>query len=183
MRIVGGKYRHRLISFPDDAAHTRPTKDRVREAIFSALGDISGYRVLDLYAGSGAMGLEALSRGAAKATFVDISSLAIKVIKDNLTALKVPENEYEVIRNKDTFAIEFFKQSHSQFDLLILDPPYEEGKYEEIVEQLFNNNLLSERAVIVMEANREITLEKIDYQKKKEYHYGDILVYIYWRQV
>ena len=181
MRIVGGKYRHRLISFPDDAAHTRPTKDRVREAIFSALGDISGYRVLDLYAGSGAMGLEALSRGASHATFVDISSLAIKAIKDNVTSLKIPENEYEIIRNKDVVAIEYFKQRNAQFDLLILDPPYDEGKYEEIVNQLFFNNSLSEKAIIVMEANRVINLENIEYQKNKEYHYGDIVVYIYWR--
>ena len=78
MRIVGGKYRHRLINYPNDMEHTRPTKDRVREAIFSALGDISGARTLDLYAGSGAMGLEALSRGASHITFVDISPLAIK---------------------------------------------------------------------------------------------------------
>ena len=183
MRIVGGKYRHRLISFPDDATHTRPTKDRVREAIFSALGDINGYRVLDLYAGSGAMGLEALSRGASHATFVDISALAIKSIKDNVTSLKIPENEFEIIRNKDAAAIELFKQRNAQFDLVVLDPPYEEGKYEEIVSQLFNNNLLSSNAIIVMEANRPITLENIDYQKNKEYHYGDILVYIYWRQV
>ena len=181
MRIVGGKYRHRLISFPDDAAHTRPTKDRVREAIFSALGDINGYRVLDLYAGSGAMGLEALSRGASHATFVDISSLAIKAIKDNVTSLKIPENEYEIIRNKDVVAVEYFKQRNTQFDLLILDPPYDEGKYEEIVNQLFFNNSLSEKAIIVMEANRVINLENIEYQKNKEYHYGDIVVYIYWR--
>ena len=181
MRIVGGKYRHRLISFPDDAAHTRPTKDRVREAIFSALGDINGYRVLDLYAGSGAMGLEALSRGASHATFVDISSLAIKAIKDNVTSLKIPENEYEIIRNKDVIAVEYFKQRNAQFDLLILDPPYDEGKYEEIVNQLLTNNLLSEKAIIVMEANRVINLENIEYQKNKEYHYGDIVVYIYWR--
>ena len=183
MRIVGGKYRHRLISFPNDAEHTRPTKDRVREAIFSALGDINGYRVLDLYAGSGAMGLEALSRGASHATFVDVSPLAIKTIKDNVTSLKIPDSGYEIIRNKDILAIESFKQKGIQFDLVILDPPYEEGKYEAIVEQLLTNNLLSERAIIVMEANRAITLEKIDYQKNKEYHYGDILVYIYWRKV
>jgi len=183
MRIVGGKYRHRLISFPDDAEHTRPTKDRVREAIFSALGDVNGYRVLDLYAGSGAMGLEALSRGAVHTTFVDISVLAIKAIKDNVASLKIPESEYEIIRNKDVLAIESFKQKDAQFDLVILDPPYEEGKYEEIVNQLFNNNLLSDKAIIVMEANRPITLEKIDYQKNKEYHYGDILVYIYWRKL
>ena len=183
MRIVGGKYRHRLISFPDDMAHTRPTKDRIREAIFSALGDIQGYRVLDLYAGSGAMGLEALSRGANHATFVDISQLAIRAIKDNVFSLKIPENEYEIIRNKDVMAIESFKQKGAQFDLVILDPPYEEGKYEEIVSKLLNNNLLSEKAVIVMEANRPIALTNISYEKNKEYHYGDILVYIYWRQL
>ena len=181
MRIVGGKYRHRLISFPDDMAHTRPTKDRIREAVFSALGDINGYRVLDLYAGSGAMGIEALSRGASHATFVDISPLAIKTIEDNITSLKIDNNEYEIIKNKDINAIEVFKQKGIQFDLVILDPPYELGEYEKIVELLLNNSLLSEHAIIVMEANRQITLENIDYQKNKEYHYGDITVFIYWR--
>ena len=87
MRIVGGKYRHRLISFPDDMAHTRPTKDRIREAVFSALGDISGYRVLDLYAGSGAMGIEAISRGAKHCYFVDKNNIAINCVKENLNSL------------------------------------------------------------------------------------------------
>ena len=181
MRIVGGKYRHRLISFPDDMAHTRPTKDRIREAVFSALGDINGYRVLDLYAGSGAMGIEALSRGARHTTFVDISPLAIKTIKDNLDSLKVDNNEYSVIKNKDVLAIESFKDNNKQFDLVILDPPYETGEYEKIVELLYHNSLLSEHAIIVMEANRKISLDNIDYQKNKEYHYGEITVYIYWR--
>ena len=181
MRIVGGKYRHRLISFPDDMAHTRPTKDRIREAVFSALGDINGYRVLDLYAGSGAMGIEALSRGAKHTTFVDISSLAIKVIKNNLDNLKVDNNEYSIIKSKDVLAIESFKDNNKQFDLVILDPPYETGEYEKVVELLFNNSLLSEHAIIVMEANRFIKLENIDYKKNKEYHYGEITVFIYWR--
>ena len=181
MRIVGGKYRHRNIIYPDDASHTRPTKDRVREAIFSALGDISGARVLDLYAGSGAMGIETLSRGAAHCTFVDISSIAIKVIKDNIANLKISDNEYEIIKNKDINALEYLKQKGNKFDLIILDPPYEEGRYEEIVNQLNNDGLLSENVVIVMEANRSIKLENIDYQKNKEYHYGEIMVFIYWR--
>ena len=181
MRIVGGKYRHRLISFPDDMAHTRPTKDRIREAVFSALGDINGYRVLDLYAGSGAMGIEALSRGASHATFVDVSALAIKTIKDNITSLKIDPSEYEIIKNRDLVAIESFKQRGLKFDLVILDPPYEQGEYEKIVELLLSNSLLSDNAIIVMEANRQITLENIDYQKNKEYHYGEITVFIYWR--
>ena len=181
MRIVGGKYRHRNIVYPDDAIHTRPTKDRVREAIFSAIGDISNARALDLYAGSGAMGIEALSRGASHCTFVDISPIAIKVIKENISNLKISDNEYEIIKNKDVNALDYLKQKGRQFDLIILDPPYEEGQYEAIVDKMYNDGLISENAVIVMEANRSIKLENIDYQKNKEYHYGEIMVFIYWR--
>ena len=183
MRIVGGKYRHRLIVFPDDMAHTRPTKDRIREAIFSAIGDISGYRALDLYAGSGAMGIEALSRGASHVTFVDISSLAVKTVNDNLNGLKVNKSEYEVLKTSDVSAIESFKKNSAQFDLVFLDPPYEKGEYEKIIDLLHGNNLLSEKAILVLESNRPVKLENIDYQKNKEYHYGEIMVFIYWRQV
>ena len=178
MRIVGGKYRHRQIIYPDDANHTRPTKDRVREAIFSALGDISNARVLDLYAGSGAMGIEALSRGASHCVFVDISLNAIKVIKENIKNLKIPESEYEVIKNKDINALEIFKSNNYKFDLVILDPPYEEGQYEEILKGMIDKELLNDNAIIVMEYNRPIELENIDYQKNKEYHYGEIMVNI-----
>ena len=178
MRIVGGKYRHRLIVYPDDATHTRPTKDRVREAIFSAVGDITNYNVLDLYAGSGAMGIEALSRGASHCVFVDNSVIAIKTIKENVTNLKIPNEEYEIIKNRDLVALDLLKQ---KFDLIILDPPYEEGQYEMIVDLLKEKDLLSENAIIVMEANRPIILENIDYKKNKEYHYGEIMVFIYWR--
>ena len=181
MRIVGGKYRHRLITFPDDMAHTRPTKDRIREAVFSAIGDISGCRVLDLYSGSGAMGIEALSRGASHATFVDVSALAVKTISENLKSLKVDTNEYEILKTTDLMAIETFKNRNNQFDLVVLDPPYEKGEYEKVVDLLQSNNLLSNHAIIVMEANRNIVLENIDYQKNKEYHYGEIMVFIYWR--
>ena len=183
MRIVGGKYRHRLIIFPDDMAHTRPTKDRIREAIYSALGDISGARVLDLYAGSGAMGIEALSRGAKHCEFVDISKGAVAVIKENVNALKINNDEYRILNEKDFQALDRFKNENKQFDLVILDPPYEEGKYEEVVNRLYNDDLLSNNAIIVMEANRNITLENIDYQKNKEYHYGEIMVFIYWRNL
>ena len=91
------------------------------------------------------------------------------------------EKEYEIIKNKDLNAIDYLKQKGHKFDLIILDPPYEEGEYEEIVTKLINDNLLSENAIIVMEANRPIKLENIDYQKNKEYHYGEIMVFIFWR--
>ena len=181
MRIVGGKYRHRLICFPDDMAHTRPTKDRIREAIFSAIGDISGYRALDLYAGSGAMGIEALSRGASHVTFVDVSPLAVKTVNDNLNTLKADKSEYQVLKTNDMSAIDYFKEKQDKFDLVFLDPPYEKGEYEKIVSLLQSNNLLSDKAILVLESNRSIKLENIDYQKNKEYHYGEIMVFIYWR--
>lgn len=181
MRIVGGKYRHRLIVFPDDMEHTRPTKDRIREAIFSALNNIDNFNALDLYAGSGAMGLEALSRGAKYCAFVDVSNLAIKVIKDNINNLKINETEYQLIKDKDVNALEQFKNKGQKFDLVFLDPPYEQGQYQQIVDLLITNNLLNEHAIIVIEANRDVNLENIDYNKKKEYHYGEIKVFIYWR--
>ena len=181
MRIVAGKYRHRNIIYPDDAAHTRPTKDRVREAIFSAIGDITGARVLDLYAGSGAMGIEALSRGASHATFVDISPIAIKTVKANLDNLKVSNDEYEIIKNKDINALEHLKQKGNKFDLIILDPPYEEGQYELIIDQMKELDLISENAILVLETNRLVKLENIEYSRNKEYHYGEIMVFIYWR--
>lgn len=180
MRIVGGKYRHRLIVFPDDI-HTRPTKDRIREAIFSALGDISDTTVLDLYAGSGAMGLEALSRGAKKAYFVDISPFAIKAIKENVDSLKLNDDEYRIIKDKDINALDSFKNQKQKFDIVFLDPPYEEGEYQKIINLLLYNDLLNECAIIVIEANHDVKLENIEYQKKKEYHYGEIQVCIYWR--
>ena len=181
MRIVGGKYRHRLIIYPDDMEHTRPTKDRIREAIFSALGDISNANALDLYAGSGAMGLEALSRGAKKCAFVDVSPIAIETIKGNLDNLKITPEEYILIKDKDINALERFKTLNQKFDLVFLDPPYEQGQYQQIMDLLISKDLLSEHATIVIEANRDVNLENIEYQKKKDYHYGEIKVFIYWR--
>ena len=181
MRIVAGKYRHRYIIYPNDASHTRPTKDRVREAIFSAIGDINGFRALDLYAGSGAMGIEALSRGAIHTTFVDISPIAIKTVKANLESLNVPKNEYEILKCRDIDALDYLKQKGDKLDLIILDPPYEEGQYELIIDKMKELDLISDKAIIILEANRLVKLENIDYQRNKEYHYGEIMVFIYWR--
>ena len=111
----------------------------------------------------------------------DLVEAAPKVIKENVNALKINNDEYRILNEKDFQALDRFKNENKQFDLVILDPPYEEGKYEEVVNRLYNDDLLSNNAIIVMEANRNITLENIDYQKNKEYHYGEIMVFIYWR--
>lgn len=176
MRIVGGKYRHRLISWPDDQTNTRPTKDRVREAVFSALGNISGTTVVDLYAGSGAMGLEALSREAGFCYFVDIAPIALKTIKANINSLSISQEQYMVIARKDVDAINYIDK---KVDLLILDPPYKQGKYNEIIDAC--KNILSDKHVIVCESDHKLTFNENDYSKIKEYKYGDTLVTLLWK--
>ena len=129
MRIVGGLYRHRLIDYPNDAEHIRPTKDRIREAIFSAVGDLTNFKGLDLYSGSGAMGIEGLSRGASHMVFVDHNKIAIETTKKNIASLGI--KNAEVLFMEDLVALEKFHQEKRSFDVVFLDPPYKLGKYEE----------------------------------------------------
>ena len=180
MRIVGGIYRHRLISWPDDVAHIRPTKDRVREAIYNALGDISNTTVLDLYAGSGAMGIEALSRGASKCYFVDKNNIAISTVRNNLKSLLI-KDEAVVIKNDDVSAIKSFINNNICFDIVILDPPYAQGEYQNIIDMLLENNLISKNGIIICESNYHLELKNIECVKDKEYSYGEIKVRIIWR--
>ena len=181
MRIVGGKYRHRNLIWPDDAKHIRPTKDRIREAIFSALNDINGKICLDLYSGSGAMGIEALSRGASKSIFVDINNVALDTTKANLKALSIPSNDYAVIALEDVKAIDKLKKDGYKFDLVILDPPYKEGKYAEIIYLLKEKELLADDAIVVVESDHQVELPVEDFSRIRDYKYGEIRVYILWR--
>ena len=182
MRVIAGKYRHRLLKWPEDVAHIRPTKDRIREAIFGALGNIEGKVCLDLYAGSGAMGIEALSRGASKSVFVDISPIALSTIRDNLKSLNISSLEGAVIALEDIKAIDKLAEQQYKFDLVILDPPYKEGKYSDIIYLLKEKNLLSESAIIVVEADRDVSLPEEDFIKVRKYKYGEIKVTIMWRK-
>ena len=179
MRIVGGIYKRRLITYPDDAKHIRPTKDRVREAIFSALGNIDGYKGLDLYSGSGAMGIEGLSRGCSFMTFVDQNKVAIDTTNKNLSSLGI--KNAKVMFMSDEMAIKTFINNKEQFDLLFLDPPYKEGKYQQIISTFMDNNLLSKNAIIVMESDHNIDIDESYYEHRRDYKYGDIFVAILWR--
>lgn len=181
MRVIGGKYRHRLLEWPNDVKHIRPTKDRIREAIFNALGDISNYTILDLYAGSGSMGIEALSRGARHATFVDINRVAINTIKKNLSNLKIALDEWKLLPMEDVKALDKFVEDNISFDLIILDPPYQEGKYEMIIESILARNILKENGIIVVEVDHDLILPIEHFKKIKEYKYGEIKVTIMWR--
>ena len=181
MRVIAGKYRHRLLKWPEDVTHIRPTKDRIREAIFGALGNIDGLICLDLYAGSGAMGIEALSRGAEKSIFVDINQVALSTTKDNLKSLNISDREAVVIALEDVRAIEKLHKDGYKIDLVILDPPYKEGQYNNIIYLLKGNDLLSDNAIIVIESDREIIVDEEEFEKVKNYKYGEIRVKILWR--
>ena len=181
MRVIAGIYRHRNLKYPENNPNIRPTKDRIREAIFYALGDIEGLNSVDLYAGSGAMGIESLSRGCKTALFVDTSNLAIKTIQENLDSLKVEKNEYVLYGCDDKSALKIMESKGYFFDLVFLDPPYEKGEYNEIISQLFDKNLLSEKAIIVVEANKPQIFDNNLFNRIKEYKYGPIYVYILWR--
>ena len=174
MRIVAGKYRHRLIEYPNDAEHIRPTKDRIREALFSSLGDISNQEVLDLYAGSGAMGIEALSRDASKCVFVDNNKTAIQTVRHNLNNLKI--DNYELLFMDDVKALEMFLEKGYKFDIVILDPPYKSETYIDTINYLINHELINDNARIVTECNRKLDFSSINAKRNKEYHYGEIIV-------
>jgi 16S rRNA (guanine966-N2)-methyltransferase len=120
VRVVAGRYGGRRLASPAGRA-TRPTADRVREALFSALGPLDGLSVLDLFAGSGALGIEALSRGAAAATFVDSDPRAIRAVRDNLAALGI---DAEVRRADARAFLRTAREQQRHYDLVFLDPPY-----------------------------------------------------------
>ncbi len=122
VRIIGGLWRSRLIEFPD-AADLRPTPDRVRETLFNWLGrDLSGMVCLDLFAGSGALGFEALSRGAASVIMVEKNPAVLRALRDN--AQKLGATGLTVVRGD---ALEFVRGARSRFDVVFVDPPYRLG--------------------------------------------------------
>jgi 16S rRNA (guanine966-N2)-methyltransferase len=118
VRVVAGEFKGRRLSAPR-GTRTRPTADRVREALFSMLGDVEGARVLDLYAGSGALGIEALSRGADSAVFVERDPNAVAAIERNLAAIGV---DAELVRDD---VARFLARADGEFELVFCDPPYD----------------------------------------------------------
>ncbi|MBR5705169.1 MAG: 16S rRNA (guanine(966)-N(2))-methyltransferase RsmD, partial [Deltaproteobacteria bacterium] len=133
---------------------TRPTADRVKEALFSILqGRLYGTRVLDLYAGSGALALEALSRGAESAVLADCAAKACQVIQENIDALNC-QNQARLLRMKDTAALTALQAKGDSFDLIFLDPPYRMGTAP-ICRAILEGNLLRLGGLIVIEHGRD----------------------------
>ncbi|BBB28162.1 16S rRNA (guanine(966)-N(2))-methyltransferase RsmD [Neptunomonas japonica] len=156
LRIIGGEWRSRKVPFPS-VENLRPTPDRVRETLFNWLQNITpGARCLDLFAGSGALGLEALSRGASSVTFIDNSPAATYQLKDNLQTLKCQNGE--VITSSAINWLEARQtDTEPRYDLVFLDPPFRKDMVPVICELLEKRNLLSDHAVIYIEAESELS--------------------------
>jgi 16S rRNA (guanine966-N2)-methyltransferase len=175
VRVIAGQWGGRRLQAPPGAA-TRPTSDRVREALFSVLGErVRGAQVLDLFAGSGALGIEALSRGAAEATFVDSSPAAVRALRANLDALGATA---EVRRQDAVRHLGAASAAARQYDLVFLDPPYRlagrlGGELSAILPAV-----LAPGAAVIAESDRRDPLD-LDLPLLDERRYGDTLIRIH----
>src|SRR4051812_38808921 len=172
MRIVAGRWGGRTLAAPPGRG-TRPTSDRVREALFSILGDMAGERVLDLFAGSGALGLEALSRGAEHATFVERAPAALKVLRANVEAL---EADARVVATDARTFLRTATTQPEQYSLAFLDPPYRDSAA--LGRELSLQPVLSAGARVVVESDRRAPLG-LDLELLDERRYGDTLIRIH----
>ena len=168
MRIISGKYKKiNLDGFNIDG--TRPTMDRVKESMFAMIqNDIKDSIVLDLFAGSGALGIEALSMGASSCFFVDNNQIAINTIKNNLN--KIKENTKNVLKMDYQKALNYFKENNIKFDLILLDPPYKNNYLNKIIELISEYNLLNDNGIIVCEyEDYELNNYKFKLYKEKKF--------------
>lgn len=183
LRIIAGSLRSRLIHTPSTLS-TRPTKDRVREAIFSALGlSIEGARILDLFAGSGALAFESLSRGASHATCIDNHSEAFQILKQNKMILGLPEVSCSIVYGDYKKHLKRFSKNNIQFDIIFLDPPYGQLLEAKAFELIIQQNLLSLNGIIVVESDHIPLMEHTIFMKTKTYQYGSTIIKIYWRSL
>ena len=174
MRVIAGTHGGRELTAPKGRA-TRPTSDRVREALFSILGDVRDLRVLDLFAGSGALAIEALSRGATEATLVDSEAPAVAAIRRNLEALGL---DAEVVRQRALRFLEAACRDARQYDLVFLDPPYRHASTlgRELSSAL--RPILAAGARVVAESDRRSPLA-LELALIDERRYGDTLIQIH----
>ena len=170
MRVISGKYRGKILFSPTTTL-VRPTGDKVKQAIFTKLQFfVADKAVLDLFSGSGALGIEALSRGASQVVFVDKNIDSIKLTKKNLKSINC---DAKVLHCDYTIALQTLNQS---FDLILLDPPYASGVYENCLELIYKNNLLSDDGVIVCERDRLKPIDSKYFTLTDTKNYGTVSV-------
>lgn len=169
MRVVGGKYRSRVLA-GFDGNDVRPTADRTKEALFNILAlKIRGARVLDLFAGSGSLGIECLSRGAKSVLFNDVSKDSVALIQKNLSALKVPADEYTVRYSDYSTCLACQKDG---FDLIFIDPPYRLEIGVDAVKTIAKKGLLNDGGTLVFERDVPFDGDVDGLEKYDERKYG-----------
>jgi len=180
MRVISGTARgRRLKELP--GMDTRPTTDQVKEALFNIIQfEIEGRQVLDLFGGTGQLGIEALSRGAAHCTFVDSSRQAAAVIRDNLKTVDFTDRA--AVQQGDSVA--FLSGCRRKFDVILLDPPYQTDLLETCIQNITRFDILTEHGIMICEspADKQMPETEAPYDKSREYRYGKIKLTVYRRQ-
>ena len=177
MRVITGKARGIQLKTPEGML-TRPTADRVKEALFSIINfDIPGAKVLDLFGGTGQLGIEALSRGAESAVFVDQREDACKIIRENLKRTKL-EGQGRVVRSD---YLDYLSRCREKFDIILLDPPYAEVFLENALNCIAEIDILETGGIIIAERplGKELSYEFEGYTRSKDYKYGNTLLTLY----
>jgi 16S rRNA (guanine966-N2)-methyltransferase len=180
MRVIAGSHRGRRLSGPQGTV-LRPTSDKVREALFSILGtQVSGGRFLDLYAGTGAVGIEALSRGASAVTFVESDPKAVQLLQKNLRTCQLLDRA-QICEGQAAAFLDRKDWWGGPYDVLFADPPYSALDELDILIHVWRPGLLSERAVVIIEQNSRTELPaSIDHAALvRRYVYGDTALYLY----
>ena len=177
MRVISGKARGVTLMTPK-GEHTRPTADRVKEALFSIIQfDLHGASVLDLFGGTGQLGIEALSRGAKRAVFVDAREDACQLIKENLKRVKL-ESDASVVRCD---YMQYLNRCKDRFDIILLDPPYAEVFLENSLKVITEIDILQSGGIIIAERplGKDLPWDFPGYTRSKDYKYGQVLLTLY----
>ena len=180
MRVITGKARGIALKTPD-GLRTRPTADRVKEALFSIIQfDVPGARVLDLFGGTGQLGIEALSRGAKSAVFVDAATTACSLIRENLKRTRLQQEG----RVECCDYLSYLNRCTERFDIIFLDPPYAEVFLENALNRITEIDILQSGGIIITERplEKELSLDFPGYSRSKDYKYGKTLLTIYRKQ-
>ena len=176
MRVISGSARGKKLECPE-GIDIRPTLDRVKESVFNMIAfDIAGATVLDLFSGSGALGIEALSRGASHCVFVDKSSQSIDATQKNIEATRFGDASCVI----NTDSIEFIKKTDKTFDIIFIDPPYESELYESSLRAIKDSGILSDDGFIVLEYDINTTppFKTSGFEIVKDRKYGRVKILI-----
>lgn len=178
MRVIAGRLGGRRLEAPRGRLTTRPTSDRVREALFSMLGGLEGIIALDLFAGTGALGIEALSRGAERVVFVERDQAAVQALRANLASLALVAPEAEVRVGDALAALRAARRAAETYDLVFVDPPYEQTRELGAELSVLLPALLAPDARVVVESDRRMPAE-LPMEVVRQRRYGDTTITIH----